>query len=160
MPKGNGGKDRRALVIPGARPMPPPKLTRDEGREWKGIVDRMPQDWFPAETHPVLVDLCRIIVNSDKVNAMVNTELGKISPDDKRLSELMKLQMGYSKSIGIACAKLRITPQARYAQSEAKHRDKTPSVRPWKFGADTYADIRNSASWGDPSAAATIADDD
>jgi hypothetical protein len=158
MPKGSG-RHVQIPVIPGRRPEPPPKLTRDEGREWNAIAGRMPQDWFPAETHPVLVDLCRMIVNSGKVNAMVNAELSKTSPDDKRLSELMKLQMGYSKSIGIACAKLRITPQARYAQSEAKHRDKTPSDRPWKFGADTYADIRNSAAWGDASAGAASDDD-
>ena len=157
MPKGSG---RRVQIprLPGQRPEPPHKLTADEGREWKAIVGRMPQDWFRAETHPILVDLCRIIVNSDKVNAMVNAELSKTSVDDKRLSELMKLQMGYSKSIGIACAKLRITPQARYKQSKAQTRDRTPSVRPWKH-TGVYDDIRRSPAWGDASAAASAGDD-
>jgi hypothetical protein len=159
MPKGSG---QRVQIprLPGQRPEPPPKLTRDEGHEWKAIVGRMPQDWFPAETWPVLVDLCRIIVNSDKVNAMVNAELSKASVDDKRLSELMKLQMGYSKSIGIACAKLRITPQARYKQSKATTtRDRTPSLRPWE-PTGVYDDIRRSPAWGDASAGAASADDD
>jgi hypothetical protein len=69
----------------------------------------------------------------------------------------MKLQMGYSKSIGIACAKLRITPQARYKQSKAQTRDRTPSVRPWKH-TGVYDDIRRSPAWGDASTAS--ADDD
>ena len=158
MPKGSG-RHVQIPRLPGQRPEPPPKLTRDEGHEWKAIVGRMPQDWFPAETWPVLVDLCRIIVNSDKVNAMVNAELSKTSLDDKRLSELMKLQMGYSKSIGIACAKLRITPQARYKQSKAQTRDRTPGVRPWESTGSVYDDIRRSPAWGDASAAASADDD-
>jgi hypothetical protein len=109
MPKGNGGK---TPVIPGERPQPPAELTQEEAREWTAIVGRMPQDWFPAETWPVLV------------------------------------------------AKLRITPQARYAQSEARHRDKMPSVKPWAFTGGKYDDIRRSPAWGDPSAAAAGDDDE
>jgi hypothetical protein len=148
MPKGNGGKNRNIPVIPGERPEPPPELTQEEAREWRTIVARMPQDWFPAETWPVLVDLCRLICNS----RMVNAELHKTNPADKRFHELIKHQFGYSKSIGTASAKLRLTPQARYAQSEARHRDPTPHVRPWDLAGGVYADIRKSRAWGDPDA--------
>ena len=156
MPKGSGTKVQIPR-LPGQRPEPPPKLTKDEAHEWRAIVGRMPQDWFPAETWPVLVDLCRLIVNSDKVNAMVCAELSKTNVDDKRLHQLAQTQLGYSKSIGIACAKLRITPQSRYKQSKAHARDRTPSVKPWEH-TGVYDAIRHSPAWGDASAAG--ADDD
>ena len=156
MPKGSG-RHMKIPVLPGERPKPPLELTQEEAREWETIVGRMPQNWFPAETWPVLVDLCRLICNS----RMVNAELHKTSPADKRLSELIKHQLGYSKAIGIAAAKLRLTPQARYAQSEARHRDPMPNAKPWDFTGDTYADIRRSPAWGYPDAdAASVGDDE
>lgn len=54
-------------VMPGDRPQPPDELQPDEAEEWRKIVERLPQDWFPAETHPVLIQLCRHICIARRV---------------------------------------------------------------------------------------------
>jgi hypothetical protein len=40
-------------------PAPPQELTQEEAAIWRSIVDRMPPDYFPVPTHPMLVNLCR-----------------------------------------------------------------------------------------------------
>src|SRR4249920_1996014 len=48
--------------VPGAQPPAPlEELGPDEAREWRNFTQRMPPDWFPAETWPLLAQLCRHI---------------------------------------------------------------------------------------------------
>ena len=53
--------------IASERPPPLPELSEAEAVEWRRIVDRMPADWFTAETWPVLGALCRHTVSSHAV---------------------------------------------------------------------------------------------
>jgi hypothetical protein len=34
-------------------------LTEDQAAEWRAVVDRLPNDWFPRETHGMLAQFCR-----------------------------------------------------------------------------------------------------
>jgi hypothetical protein len=43
------------------RPSPPGELSPPEAMEWNRIVDRLPADFFPAETHAMLRDLVQAI---------------------------------------------------------------------------------------------------
>jgi hypothetical protein len=42
-----------------ARPEPPEDLTEEQAAEWSAVVDRLPADWFPRETHGLLARYCR-----------------------------------------------------------------------------------------------------
>ena len=44
------------------RPAAPAELTEDQAAEWRAIVARMPEGWFPRETHPLLAQYCRLIL--------------------------------------------------------------------------------------------------
>ena len=46
------------------RPQPLEELTDEQALEWRLIVNRLPADWFPAETHGILAQYCRHVVES------------------------------------------------------------------------------------------------
>jgi hypothetical protein len=66
------------------RPEPPTELRADEKAEWETIVNRMPTDWFPAETFPVLANLCRHICFARNLATRIN-RIHEISADPKAL---------------------------------------------------------------------------
>ena len=49
------------------RPEPPDELSEEEAVEWKAVVHRLPPEWFPKETHQVLVAYCRHVVRGRMV---------------------------------------------------------------------------------------------
>src|SRR5580765_1230029 len=48
-------------TIPSIQPEPPEELNAEERLEWCKFTNRMPPDWFPSETWPMLAQLCRHI---------------------------------------------------------------------------------------------------
>src|SRR5215831_3403242 len=77
-------------VLPGNRPPPPDELTTLEAAEWHAIVERMPPDWFPVETWPVLKELCRNIILSNRV-ARELARFGDGSLGGKRFAKFRQL---------------------------------------------------------------------
>jgi len=49
------------------RPSPPDGLTDEQSIEWRAVVDRMPGEWFPPETHGMLAQFCRHVVSARHV---------------------------------------------------------------------------------------------
>src|SRR3954464_3319194 len=56
------------------RPHPPEEyaLTYDEEQEWWAVVNRMPAEWFPRETLPMLAQYCRHVVRANHLSKLVN----------------------------------------------------------------------------------------
>ena len=54
-----------AVAFVPERLRPPKGLDKPERAIWKYITGCMPSDWFPPESAPMLVDLCRHISLSD-----------------------------------------------------------------------------------------------
>lgn len=123
-------------VMPGDRPSPPDELQPDEAIEWNKIVHRMPPDWFPAETHPLLIQLCRQICNArriaDELNRVKTGPLHEISHFD-RFREWQKMLTQTAASIALLSVKLRLSKSSQTAGTEA-HAGATRTVgrpRPW-----------------------------
>ena len=51
-------------TIPGGSPEPLPELSAEERTDWLKFTSRLPQDWFPPESWPMLAQLCRHICQS------------------------------------------------------------------------------------------------
>src|SRR3954467_15967709 len=49
------------------RPKPPDGLTVGQVSEWRRVVNRLPADWFPAETHACLAAYCRHTENAKRL---------------------------------------------------------------------------------------------
>ena len=54
------------------RPEPADGMTDEQAHEWKAVVNRMPADWFPRETHALLEQYCRHVVSARRVAEIVD----------------------------------------------------------------------------------------
>ena len=63
MPINRGRKSAEEIAIEQiadvVRPEPPKNLDDDEAKVWREVVDRMPPNWFPRETHGLLAQYCK-----------------------------------------------------------------------------------------------------
>ena len=92
-----GPKSSAALKIPSvaelrgdARPEPPEELTEEQAAEWRAVVDRLPADWFPRETHGLLAQYCRHVVSARRVARLLE-ELDALA-DTRAYDRLLKAQ--------------------------------------------------------------------
>jgi hypothetical protein len=142
--RGRPSQSSLSVVVPikrgvnDGRPQPPANLDKDEARHWRVYVDRMPADWFPAETLPVLAQLCADVVMSERVSA----ELRKVrrrslahDADFKRFAILGRMELRFSQSIANLSTKLRLTNQSRLrSERAAQDEQKARHIKPWDIG--------------------------
>ena len=93
------------------------ELTEAEADEWSAIVHRLPQHWFPKETHGLLAAflkhrsthrvLCGLIEGIDVT--VLKMDLG-VSHYDK----LLAMREREARAMASLATKLRLTNQARY----------------------------------------------
>jgi hypothetical protein len=118
------------------RPYPPEDLTEEEAKEWWAIVNRLPPDWFPMETQPILAQYCRHIIMARRVAGMIwETELGfkkTTTPQEKMkaLNRFYQWQEKQSRSLMALGTRLRITQQSLYDQTK-KRGKVTSHAKPW-----------------------------
>ena len=112
------------------RPQPLPELTPEQRNEWIQVVNALPADWFPAETHGVLAQYCRHLVTARHVAQMISDMESNKEIDVNEYDKLLKMQERESR-IGVSLAtKMRITQQATYDREKVKGTSKVS--RPWE----------------------------
>lgn len=128
-----GARGRRSLAsltasvtaLP-ARPDPPADLNAEQAVEWRAIVNRLPADWFPRETHGMLAAYCRHIVAARRVARLVEATDNKDVP---ALARLLRMQAAQTGAICTLAAKMRLSQSG----SVDKRRAKGPAgPRPWE----------------------------
>lgn len=118
------------------RPEPLAELTAKQAHEWRVIVNRMPPNWFTAETWPILANLCRHIVNSNDISKAMQELSDDLLDDDVRAqyNQLANMLQRESRTIATLSGRLRLTPQSRFesyhAAAEVKHHASI-GRRPW-----------------------------
>lgn len=114
-----------AVVAPAIteRPEPPKELTAEEAEEWRAVVDRMPPDWFPRETHGLLVQYCRHRIMARRIAALLPRATGR------DLSRLAKDQREESKQIEALARAMRLSQHSRY---DKKKTTGPQAKRPWE----------------------------
>ena len=128
------------------RPGPPAELTEEQAYEWLKVTNRMPADWFPEETHGLLVQYCRHIVDARRIaqlidamtNGVTDTEVlidgsGEEVPAAqfivKEYQALLRMQGDESAKIASLATRMRISQQATLDR-ERKNPVVTP--KPWQ----------------------------
>ena len=102
------------------RPEPLQELTNEQRIEWILIVNSLPAEWFPDQTHKVLAQYCRHAVASRHVSQMIEkTELADII-DVVEYDRLLKMQERESRILVSLATKMRITQQATYHPEKTK----------------------------------------
>lgn len=111
-------------VIP--RPQPPDDLTDDQAHEWRAIVNRLPADWFPRETHGMLAAYCRHVVAARKVADLIRAAEGDEETDIGNYDRLLKMQEREGRAISSLATRMRISQQSKY---EATKKRAAPSAK-------------------------------
>jgi hypothetical protein len=117
------------------RPDAPYDLTDEQSEEWWAVVNRLPADWFPRETHGVLAQYCRHVVAARRVAQLVRAaetevdEGGEAVLDLNRYDQLLKMQEREGRALSSLATRLRITQQATMSE---KARKPSQAKRPWE----------------------------
>src|SRR3954471_3920376 len=75
-----------------SRPDAPYDLTHEQAHEWWAVVNRMPADWFPRETHGLLAQFCRHIVSARHVSQLITKCEKAKSLDIDQYNKLLGMQ--------------------------------------------------------------------
>jgi len=130
-------------VISG-RPAVPADFDKDEARHWRDIVNRMPHDWFPAETLPILAALCTDVVTCERVTVELRKVRRRSLANDaeyKRFAQLTRMKIRLSDSIGNLATKLRLTNQSRLRTERATQEEQNARhAKPWEIGTEVGGD--------------------
>lgn len=94
------------------RPDAPYDLTDEQAEEWWAIVNRLPADWFPRETHSLLAQYCRHVVAARRVAKLIGSAEGQDEIDIPQLDTLYKMQEREGRAMSSLATRMRITQQA------------------------------------------------
>ena len=117
------------------RPLPPGELTADQTEIWIDVVNRMPADWFPAETHPILIQYCRHVCAAKRVAHLIDLCEREKKFDLAKYDFLLKMQDRESKVMSTVATKMRLTQQASYTTQASGTAKRKSGPKPWVIDA-------------------------
>ncbi len=109
-----------ADVIAIERALPPVELTDEQVAVWRMVVNRMPADWFPAETHPLLAQYCRHTSRARRLAQLLDNMEKAEEVNIKEYRDLLRSEEEQSRALASLATKLRISQQTRYDKSRKK----------------------------------------
>jgi len=112
------------------RPRAPGDLSEEAAAEWRAIVNRLPADWFPVETHPLLASYCRHIITSRRVSDLITDCESRDPFDVSEYERLLKMQERESRALAALGRGMRLTQQSTYGNR--KEKPSKPSRAPWE----------------------------
>jgi hypothetical protein len=111
------------------RPDPPEELTEEQAAEWQAVVNRLPADWFPRETHQLLAQYCRHVVCARRVAQLIEQAEADDEFDIKYYAQLLRMQELESRAMSSLATRMRMTQQATVRAELARKPLVLP--RPW-----------------------------
>jgi hypothetical protein len=132
-----GPKSASSLTISAAtpletiqRPDAPYDLTDEETEEWWAVVNRMPADWFPRETHGLLSQYCRHVVRARRISQLIAAEEKDDTFSVDRYDKLLNMQTRESRILSSLATRMRISQQASFDKEKKKGKQ---AQKPWEF---------------------------
>jgi len=114
-----------------ARPDAPYDLTDEQTEEWWAVVNRLPADWFPRETHAMLAQYCRHVIEARRIAQLIDRmQSDKDGFEIKDYDRLLKMQEREGRAITSLATKMRISQQATTRAEQAKK--PSPFKKPWE----------------------------
>jgi hypothetical protein len=110
----------------------------------------MPADWFLRESHPLLANLCQLIVESRRVAgelAALRRESLKDASTLTHFDQLVRLELKLSSGIASLATKLRLTNQSRYGKRTAYRKEQRSRAKPWALGTGSQRRTGASDDW-------------
>lgn len=113
-----------------ARPDAPYDLTDEQTEEWWAVVNRMPADWFPRETHGMLAQYCRHVVAARRVAQLIAKAEKQKALDVETYDRLLKMQEREGRAISSLATRMRISQQATVRAEQARKPKQVD--KPWE----------------------------
>ena len=112
------------------RPVAPGYLTDEQKHEWRSVVNRMPADWFPRETHAMLVQYCRHVVSTQRIAELIESLLAGTEMDYwlREYDRLLKMQEREGRAMSLLATRMRLTQHSRINH---KRKVGTSTPKPW-----------------------------
>lgn len=120
---------RAATIEAVQRPDAPYDLTDEQSQEWWAVVNRMPADWFPRETHGLLAQYCRHVIAARRVAQLVAAEESGKELNVEAYDRLLKMQEREGRAISSLATRMRITQQTTY---DPERRKGSQVKKPWE----------------------------
>jgi hypothetical protein len=120
-------------VLP--RPDAPYDLTDEEAQEWWAIVNRMPADYFPRETHGLLSNYCRLTISIRHLTQLIHTIEAAVPFDLNGYDRLIKLRSNEIRTASTLGNRLMITRLAQLREGKAV--ETLPFKTPWQLNDDS-----------------------
>src|SRR5262249_48105016 len=125
-------------------PLPPSELNEEEAEIWRGFVNRMPGDYFPSPTWPMLVQLCRHVRNSRLFARQLRVLEEKLPHTiDEQRAQLLRSMMAISRAqanesriITLLSTRLKLTRLYDSAAVHKARRSFLTEQRPWDVPTD------------------------
>lgn len=111
------------------RPDAPYDLTDEQTDEWWAIVNRMPADWFPRETHGMLSQYCRHVVSARRVAQLIEQAMQAEAFDVDGYNQLLIMQEREGRALSSLATRMRLSQQTTYDKSKKKP---TVGKKPWE----------------------------
>ena len=112
------------------RPVAPAELNPEQAAEWTIVVNRLPADWFPAETHALLAQYCRHVVAARRIGELVSRAESGDEFDLREYDVLLKMQEREGRAMSSLATRMRMTQHSTYSDQRTK-RNRT-SGKPWE----------------------------
>lgn len=111
------------------RPDAPYDLTDEQAEEWWAVVNRMPAEWFPRETHGLLAQYCRHVVAARRVAQLVGACEAERDLDIARYDTLLKMQEREGRALSSLATRMRLSQQTTFDKEKKKPNQVT---KPWQ----------------------------
>jgi hypothetical protein len=107
------------------------ELTGEQRVEWIAIVSRMPSNWFPRQTYPLLVQYCRHVVSSRRIAQLIDLEESSDAFTPETYDRLLKMQERETRSLATLAVKMRLS---RSAVDDRWNQPRPPATgrKPWQ----------------------------
>ena len=102
------------------RPEPQEGLTDEQATVWCSVVDRLPADWFPDETHDMLAQYCRHVVSSRRVADLIEMLTAQEVFAAEDYDRLLKMQEREGRAISALATRMRLSQQSTYSKDRNK----------------------------------------
>jgi len=112
------------------RPAAPSELNAEQAAEWRAVVNRLPADWFPAETHAVLAQYCRHVIAARRIGQLIAQFEASDDFNVREYGKLLQMQDREGRAMSLLATRMRMTQQSTYDKSRKK-----PAIgfaRPWE----------------------------
>src|SRR5690625_1694999 len=119
------------LVQP--RPDAPGELTPEQADVWNEVVDALPADWFPAETHPLLIQYCRHTIEARRIAQLIDQECAREELDVATYAALLRMQARETTALKSMASSMRLSQQSSRRDDNSATAKKNRTVtRPWE----------------------------